>query len=605
MSQDSFYIDLNKWITFDKAYGDNIVTDDTVRLIVKTINNFWNTAYIKKVCDILSVGNPDAFEFCRRLFGVCCVNVKYQRDPVGHEIVFTPQLLMKVGKGDCKKFTTFICAVLKYKGIPCATKVVSYDGYDWEHIYAIVPMSNGQYITLDPVNECKFNSEVDFKKARINYLDGTYSKIMTKLSLMGNIPQAMTNESYAGYLSLQGINNSAVGVLEDLEALTGVGEGASQYDEDILSGLEDDFIGGINDDEESTINGIEAKSPTRQAKQAAKTEKKAVRKAEVKQKREVKKAAAPANKQARIEKRKKVFNVAKKAGFGPIRVAFLGLIKLAGALEHTPLKFNLAANLAKAWQMDGGKEITAMWEKFGGKRDALKVALSKAAKVQLAGVGDASSLLTLSGIGSAAAAASLIAASTPILIASLKYLKDKKIINAGQANSLDQTLNLVEDVTTLPDGTLSDKALALLQKQPILEEAIKIDDGGNKATQQEIKAEVIKEAPETPSFIPPPPASTDSQAKTTPPPPTPTDTTNNNPNNLPAPADMLPQPKSMAGNIRYPHVWLRMCFVLMCITNIVAISKPLVNIISTALFAGIIITTIYLFTSKKNNNGKI
>lgn len=604
MSQDSFYIDLNKWITFDKSFGDNIVTDDTVRLIVKTINNFWNTPYIKQVCEILSVGNPDTLEFCRRLFGVCCVNVKYQRDPIGHEIVFTPQLLMKVGKGDCKKFTTFICAVLKYKGIPCATKVVSYDGFDWEHIYAIVLAKtvNG-YIILDPVNHCKFNSEVDFRKARINYLDGTYSNIMTKLSLMGNIPQAMTPESYAGYLSLQGINASAVGVMEDLEALTGVGEGASQHDEDILAGLEDDFLAGINDDEESTINGIEAKSPTRQAKQAVKTEKKAIKKAEVKQKREVKKAAAPATKQARIEKRKKVFNVAKKAGFGPIRVAFLGLIKLAQALEHTPLKFNLAANLAKAWQMDGGKEITTMWEKFGGKRDALKIALSKAAKVQLAGVGDASSLLQISGIGSAAAAASLIAASTPILIASLKYLKDKKVINEGQANSLDNTLNLVEDVTTLPDGTLSEKAIALLVKQPIIQEAAVIDDGGNKATQQEIKIEVQKEAPETPTFIPP--ATTTDQQSSKAAPSTPTETID--PNLLPTTKDMtLPTPKSMAGSLMFPTVWLRMCFILMVLGNMVAINRTLVQIISMALFAGITITTIFLFTnSKKNNNGKI
>ena len=599
MSQDKFYIDLNKWITFDKTYTDDAVTEDTVRLIIKTINNFWNTAYIKQVCDILSVGNPDTLEFCRRLFGVCCVNVKYTRDPIGHEIVFTPQLLMKVGKGDCKKFTTFICAVLKYKGIPCYTKVVSYDGRDWEHIYAVATNSQGKEIILDPVNHCMFNSEVEHKKARINYLNGTYSKDMTKLSLMGNIPQPMTGETYAGYLSLQGINASAVGVMEDLEALTGVGDGASQHDEDILSGLEDDFIGGISDDEESTINGIEAKSPARQQKQAAKQEKKVIKKAEVKAKRETKKAAAPANKQARQERRKKIFNVAKKAGFAPVRVAFLGLIKLAQALEHTPLKFNLAANLAKAWQMDNGKEIVTMWEKFGGKREALKLALSQASKIQLAGVGDASSLLVLSGIGSAAAAASLIAASTPILIASLKYLKDKKVINEGQANSLDNTLNLVEDVSTLPDGTLTEKAVALLVKQPILEDAVRVDDGGNKATQQEIKIEVNKEAPQTPAFFPTPAPSTDTQAAPNTPP---IDQTL-----LPTNTDMKPPtPKNIGGSIYLPTVWVRMCFILMVFCNVVAINRTLVQILSVALIAGIIITTIFLFTnSKKNNNGKI
>src|SRR5260221_7847907 len=90
--------------------------DATVRLIIKTINTYSLSPFVQETVKILKRGNPDKMEFLKRLFGVAVKNVKYLEDAPGHEVVYTPQLLMRMGKGDCKKFTVFIASVLKAAG---------------------------------------------------------------------------------------------------------------------------------------------------------------------------------------------------------------------------------------------------------------------------------------------------------------------------------------------------------------------------------------------------------------------------------------------------------------------------------------------------------
>ena len=123
---------------FMQTVSNDASGDETVKLIIKTINTYSQSPFVKKTAEIIKSKSPDKLTFLKNLFGVACKNVKYLADEPGHEVVYTPLLLMRMGKGDCKKFTVFIASVLKaagYSGIP---KVVKYDPYkDWEHIYVI------------------------------------------------------------------------------------------------------------------------------------------------------------------------------------------------------------------------------------------------------------------------------------------------------------------------------------------------------------------------------------------------------------------------------------------------------------------------------------
>lgn len=450
----TFYSTLTKHLSFSKDLQLNANGDNTVKLIVDTINKFSKSTFIEACVRALSYGNPDTMEFCHRLFNVSCMLVKYRRDPSGHEIIFTPKLLIKVREGDCKKYTTFICSVLKAKGINSVPKVVSYDGDAWEHIYAIVPYPNEKgYLTLDPVNKEQWNTEVNYKKGRLNYLNGTYKEDMSKLSIMGNLPDD-------GFLN--NVSKSANSVLGDLEAIAGNGDELSgEHNTYSLAGLEQEYINGLNDD--TAINGSDDIGKRR-------------------------------TKAERKQRRKNFFHFAKGAAFIVPRAAFLGILMLGKALKHTPLKMNLAAKMAKSWQMDGGKKLKAMWYSFGGKPEILRKTIIKASKVQIQGAdfsighnGD----IQIEGIGvvTLAAVGAAIAAATPIIVKVMKSLKAEGVIKPQEAEHAGNVLERVENTATTSDGSLKDTAMKTLENSGLYSKGTNADDGGNQRVQQQMRDE--------------------------------------------------------------------------------------------------------------------
>jgi len=171
-----FYNSINKHLSFLDDVNLNANGDSTVKLITQTINKYSETDFIKGVVKIIDEISGNTYDFCKKLFEICCYMIQYRKDPDGHEIIFTPNLLMKVKKGDCKKFTTFICCVLKCKKINSASKVVNYnEGYGWQHIYAIAFYPNEKgYLTLDPVNHKRWDSEVNYRIGRVNFYRGNF-----------------------------------------------------------------------------------------------------------------------------------------------------------------------------------------------------------------------------------------------------------------------------------------------------------------------------------------------------------------------------------------------------------------------------------------------
>lgn len=171
---------------FVSTVKNSASSDDVIKFIVNSVNEHSKTPFAHMVVKALSFGKPTRDEFIKRVFDYVCKNVDYLRDPIGKEVLFTPKLLINRGKGDCKKQTLFIATILKASGIEPTLKVVSYAGTDWEHIFATVKGQNGNTIVLDPVNDKKYNKEVNHSYYANYYLDGTKTdKMPNDLVSMG------------------------------------------------------------------------------------------------------------------------------------------------------------------------------------------------------------------------------------------------------------------------------------------------------------------------------------------------------------------------------------------------------------------------------------
>lgn len=182
---------------------------DTINLIVDTINREANS---QTVADILRKINPNDPDFLRKLFNYVCSNVTYKLDKEGVEDITTPRRLLAEGRGDCKKFTVLFGSVLKKAGIKFYPKVISYDGKIFEHIYVIVPLNDNAtaYITLDPVNYCRFNQEFRYKKAALINPNNSM-----QLRLLGNRPEDIFKTQYAAPM------NAVAGLANTLDMAAG------------------------------------------------------------------------------------------------------------------------------------------------------------------------------------------------------------------------------------------------------------------------------------------------------------------------------------------------------------------------------------------------
>lgn len=169
----------------------NATVFDTIGLIITFARKFPFQDSVTKA--IRASHSSDKITFLRKLFDYVCHNTRYLKDTAGKEKIYTPDRAMREGHIgiDCKKYATFLGAALHRVGIKHFYKVISYDGSSYEHIYVIVPLQGGGYITLDPVNDCKFNEELRHKKAMLYDINGKPVELHA-LGKKGNLGQPDT-----------------------------------------------------------------------------------------------------------------------------------------------------------------------------------------------------------------------------------------------------------------------------------------------------------------------------------------------------------------------------------------------------------------------------
>lgn len=386
---------------------EKATTNDVCQLIVQTINDYSDSEIVKRIIALYNgVPQNNIADFTKWLFDFCCKTITYRRDPKGWERIFTPLRLMHERYGDCKKFTTLIACVLKHLGYgnSIRLKVVSYDGKNWEHIYPVLLINSSKYITLDPVNYCQYNKEVNHIKTLVYKLNGQYMEVQgNRLSQMGNV------------FRLSGMGQSANDFMNEIDGINFSGSGR-------LSG------GRLADIETLyELSGCNCIPDNSMGKLFKKT------------------------KEERQDKRKEIINKAKNLGMAVPRVAFLGLVALGPVMEKTSLKFNLAKKIAEAYQKNPSL-IKNSWVSLGGDPKTLIEAVRTASGVQISGRNDFSSNddsnpVMVAGLGVVvdSAVVTAIVTATPVLIAILKSIKDAGVLTTDQVSTSEATTDAAED----------------------------------------------------------------------------------------------------------------------------------------------------------------
>lgn len=87
-------------------------------------------------------------------------HIKYELDSAFAEQVRRPLRTLYDQKGDCDCYSVLIASILTNMGLPWKFRIAKYYGRDyWQHVYVIVPKSNGGYLTCDPVMDACFKEK--------------------------------------------------------------------------------------------------------------------------------------------------------------------------------------------------------------------------------------------------------------------------------------------------------------------------------------------------------------------------------------------------------------------------------------------------------------
>lgn len=148
---------------------------DTVKFIPKVVREtLWQTERIAP-----QLKGATLYDTCSNIWHFLYEHVKYKKDEDGKEQVRSPARLWhdRFRGVDCDCFTTTVLSLLQHHNIKGVMRITKYKQNHFQHIYPIVPIGNGKYITIDcVVNEFNYEEPYTEKKDFImdlEYLNGT------------------------------------------------------------------------------------------------------------------------------------------------------------------------------------------------------------------------------------------------------------------------------------------------------------------------------------------------------------------------------------------------------------------------------------------------
>lgn len=172
----------------DDTIKRGATVSDTVQFIPQVVRaTLFQT---KNIAPLLK--GRDVYETCKNIWHFLYEHVKYRKDEDGFEQIRSPARLWhdRFLGVDCDCFTTTVLSLLAHCNINNAImRITKYKQNHFQHIYPIVPIGNGKYITVDCVVD-EFNYEEPYTEKKdfkmdLQYLNGVEETGSNNLS--GNV----------------------------------------------------------------------------------------------------------------------------------------------------------------------------------------------------------------------------------------------------------------------------------------------------------------------------------------------------------------------------------------------------------------------------------
>jgi hypothetical protein len=462
---------------------DGEVTD-TVELMEKVVWKYLDDT--KRIAPLLM--RPSTHETCQAIWEFIHNFIQYKLDQRGLEQLRRParSWAERATGVDCDCMSIFTSSILTNLKIPHSFRITKYSQDSWQHVYVIVPITGANnYCVIDAVvsefnYEKKYTDKMDYnmnlKGINVAVLSGVsgndhYEAVMAT-SLSGIGLGATTNQSdldklYQNLVATRNAvaqNPSLVSTVDDPQALIKMLDYAIQYwytDKrnealDILAKNEAQLnlqngvntMNGLNfDPDDLALSGINVKGFFTNVKKTVKT---------VGQK--VGQAAKVA---VKAVVKYNPLSIAARGGF--LLAMKLNLGKMASKLKwaYGTQQQAAAKNVsAGTWQKskDALVKVERLFaDKLQGSRDALKNAILKGRAGNLSGYVEEQ----MSGYLGDPASATVIAAAAPVIIATIKILKESGLI--GKDENLDMN-TLTSEVSSDPGA--ADAAAEFQQTDP-------------------------------------------------------------------------------------------------------------------------------------------
>ena len=146
----------------------------TVAFIPKVVNE--TLRQTKKIAQHLKARSLE--DTCSNIWHFVYEHINYKKDEEGKEQVRNPARAWHDRKTgvDCDCYTVFISSILKNLDIPHILRITKYRRDYFQHIYPVVPLTDGSYITIDCVTD-QYNYEVPYTEKKdypmdLQYLNG-------------------------------------------------------------------------------------------------------------------------------------------------------------------------------------------------------------------------------------------------------------------------------------------------------------------------------------------------------------------------------------------------------------------------------------------------
>lgn len=170
--------------TITKKKGATVA--DTIRFIPKVV--FETLFHTQKIARVLK--RKTEYETCRAIWQFVYDHIAYKKDEDGKEQIRSPARTWhdrgNIQGVDCDCYTVFISSILSNLKIRHTLRITKYKEDHYQHIYPIVPLMNGSYITIDCVVR-HFDYEEPYSEKKDTKMDLEYLNGVNDSSAKSNM----------------------------------------------------------------------------------------------------------------------------------------------------------------------------------------------------------------------------------------------------------------------------------------------------------------------------------------------------------------------------------------------------------------------------------